>query len=162
MIKHVLTYSCLATLLLIGGCASTVNHESPGVRDRSSSLPGTTAPVLGEDHAPDDVIEPPQEPVAVQPQQPLVNPAVSSLINQARGQYNARNYPAAIASAERGLRIDRRTPELYLVLAQSYLQQSNAAQARQFVQQGLRFAQAGSPVSESLKRVQEILQSGEF
>lgn len=161
MIKQVLIHSCLAAALLISGCASTVNHESPTVRDRSS--PGTTPPVLVEERAPDEIIIPPEQPPeVVQPQQPLINPAVSSLINQSRAQYNARNYPAAIASAERGLRIDRRTPELYLVLAQSYLQQSNAGQAKQFAQQGLRFAQPGSSVAESLNRVQEILQGGDF
>ena len=64
--------------------------------------------------------------------------------------------------AERGLRIDRRASELYLVLAQSYLQLAMPQQAEQFVQQGLRFAQSGSSVAESLMRVLDILTGGDF
>lgn len=159
--KKYLMCSCLMAAMVIVGCSATVTRDYPPVKD---STTGSDAGGAVEDRAPDEVIVPPQQPDAetATPQQPLVNPAVTSLINQARAQYNARNYPAAIATAERGLRIDRRTPELYLVLAQSYLQQSNPQQAQQFVQQGLRFAQPGSPAAESLNRVQDILKGGDF
>jgi tetratricopeptide (TPR) repeat protein len=83
---------------------------------------------------------------------------VSSLVLEARAQYQAQAYQAAIATAERGLRIDRQAGELYLLLAQSYVQLALPQQARMFVQQGLRYAQQGSEVAEGLARVQAILQ----
>lgn len=162
MIKHIVKPGYILAALLVSACATTVTHQQPPVTDASTMPPGTSAPSEEQISSGDLVVpvEEQQDTAAARP--PLVNPAVTSLINQSRAQYNARNYPAAIATAERGLRIDRRTPELYLLLAQSYLQQSNAPQAKQFVQQGLRFAQPGSPVAESLRRVEEILAGGDF
>jgi len=147
-------------LALLAGCTSSVTHYPP-VTDSVPGRGDSQTPVEVEP-APGEVIVPETPDVPAQPQPPLINPAVNSLINQARAQYNAGNYPSAIATAERGLRIDRRTPELYLVLAQSYLQQSNTQQAKQFVQQGLRFAQSGSAVADSLRRVQTIIADGDF
>lgn len=77
--------------------------------------------------------------------------AVSSLIQAARSAYQTGDYTGAIASAERGLRIDRREPELYLLLAQSYLAQARPAQAEQFARQGLRHSSSGTWVSQALQ-----------
>lgn len=147
-IQFVIPFS---VVMLLAGCAAPGPRELPPVED---SLPPVDQPL--EPQTPADqppVSETPPTTSAPAP----VNPAVTSLINQARAQYNARNYQVAIATAERGLRIDRRTPELYLIMAQSYLQMAMPQQAEQFVQQGLRFAQSGSAVADSLLRVREIL-----
>lgn len=147
----------LSAALLLVGCAAPVTQDWPPVEETGPSAEGYPAdlpPPLGE--------APAEEAPSTAPQPPAVNPAVISLGNQARGQYNARNYQGAIATAERGLRIDRRASELYLVLAQSYLQLAMPQQAEQFVQQGLRFAQSGSSVAESLMRVRDILTGGDF
>jgi tetratricopeptide (TPR) repeat protein len=83
--------------------------------------------------------------------------AVTSLVAQARAQYQAKNYQGAIAIAERALRIDRHAPEVYLVLAQSYVQLANTQLALQFVQQGIRYAQAGTALAQSLAQVRDAL-----
>lgn len=154
-----LSFLCAALVLI--GCAGPVARDLPPVVDRDGEpvtedgYPVEMLPPLDEE-LPEEELSP------VTPPAPTINPAVTSLTNQARAQYNARNYQAAIATAERGLRIDRRASELYLVLAQSYLQMSMPQQAEQFVQQGLRFAQTGSNVAQSLLRVREIISGGDF
>ncbi|HTF97042.1 MAG TPA: tetratricopeptide repeat protein [Cellvibrio sp.] len=108
----------------------------------------------------------PSTPAVVQPQPGVVpkplpgaslNPAALSLARQARNQYLAQDYQGAIATAERGLRIERRAADLYLVLAQAYVQLAQPQKAEMFVQQGLRFAPQGSDVASGLLRVRESL-----
>lgn len=157
---------CMCVALFLIGCSSPSSRDLPPVVESGETTiydengyPVEVSPPLGEE--PRDEV-PAEDLPPASAQQPVINPAVTSLTNQARAQYNARNYQAAIATAERGLRIDRRASELYLVLAQSYLQMSMPQQAEQFVQQGLRFAQTGSVVAQSLLRVREILSGGDF
>lgn len=79
--------------------------------------------------------------------------AVTSLVNQARDEYTHKNYSRAIALAERGLRINRRNPQLYLILAESYWQQLLPVQAKQFAQKGLRYSRKDSEVYGLLSSV---------
>ncbi|WP_341939455.1 tetratricopeptide repeat protein [Marinimicrobium sp. C2-29] len=79
--------------------------------------------------------------------------AVVSLIDQARLAYERGEYDVAIAVAERGLRIDRREPELYLLLAQSYLHLARPKRAGQFAQQGMRYSPPNSPLYQALEAV---------
>lgn len=153
-LRSLLIGFCAAVLL--AGCAAPIVRDLPPVEESGQPTEGYPADL------PPPLEETPAEQTPPTPQPPAVNPAVTSLSNQARTQYNTRNYQGAIATAERGLRIDRRASELYLVLAQSYLQLAMPQQAEQFVQQGLRFAQSGSAVAESLLRVREILTGGDF
>ena len=83
--------------------------------------------------------------------------ATASLVSQARAQYQARNYQGAVATAERALRIDRRSPEVYLVLAQSYVQLANKQLAMQFAQQGIRYSQAGTDLAKNLAQIRDSL-----
>lgn len=83
------------------------------------------------------------------------NGALASLVNQAQTQLSSGNYQAAIATSERGLRIDRRTPELYLVLAKSYLKLGQVDQAAEFANQGLRFSVSGSPDAAALEDIRQ-------
>lgn len=146
-------------LSLMVGCASTT-YDLPPVSDSDTTdaeEPAQTYPA-GEPAPSIDSVEPEAQTPA--PVQPSTNPAVTSLTNQARAQYNTRDYQAAIATAERGLRIDRRSPELYLIIAQSYVQLAMPQRAEQFVQQGLRYSQAGSAVADALLRVKDAVSSG--
>ncbi len=77
--------------------------------------------------------------------------AVSSLVEQAQVEYQLADFTRAIALAERALRINRRSPEAYLVLAQSYWQQSLSEQARQFAKKGLRYSEQDSEVYTALQ-----------
>lgn len=151
---NLLTRACvLAGVFVIVGC-TTSTHQ-----------PQTPAPVISK---PTSVVKP-GEPAVVQPQPGAVpkpvpvialNPAAQSLAKQARQQYLSQDYQGAIATAERGLRIERRAADLYLVLAQSYVQLALPEKAKMFVQQGLRFAAPGSDVAQGLARVQEMVDQG--
>lgn len=154
MKRHFLVMILLAALVQLTGCATNMQQQpEPPVIEKSepAAKPEVQVP-----------IKPPAPltPLPVTPQTKTVAPvgnAVASLITQARGQYAAKNYSAAVATAERGLRIDRRAAELYLVLAQSYVQLANTQLAKQFVQQGIRYSQAGSDVAQSLLSLRDSL-----
>ena len=151
---NLLTRACvLAGVFTLVGCAT------------SNQPPQNPTPEISK---PRDAVEPGQ-PVVVQPQPgavpkpvPVValNPAAQSLAKQARQQYQSQDYQGAIATAERGLRIERRAADLYLVLAQSYVQLALPEKAKMFVQQGLRFAAPGSDTAQGLVRVQETVDQG--
>lgn len=138
--------------LAFAGCTPYSEQQRPPVETRQPEVtsPGTTTP-----SAP-PVVQP--QPSAVPRQAPAVtlNPAAVSLAKQARGQYQSQDYQAAIATAERGLRIERRAPDLYLILAQSYLQLGQPQKASMFAQQGLRYASQGSDVASGLLQVKEL------
>ena len=151
---NLLTRTCLlAGVFAIVGCVTSTQQPptSPSVIERptSATKPGEPA-----------VVQP--QPGAVPKPVPVVslNPAAQSLARQARQQYQAQDYQGAIATAERGLRIERRAADLYLVLAQSYVQLALPEKAKMFVQQGLRFAAPGSDVAQGLARVQQVVDQG--
>src|SRR5690606_20930425 len=142
---------CLASLLLVPlGCATQSDYPSypapaPTV-EPAKPLPEALTP------QPEAVAPAPASAPAM-----VLNLAAGSYAKRARSQYQERDYQAAIATAERGLRIERRAADLYLVLAQSYVQLGMPSRAAIFVQQGLRFALAGSETEESLLRVRQLL-----
>lgn len=143
-------FPILALSALMVGCATSTYEPVP----TPETLPPETDQ-LPDEPLPPEVIAP--EPVKPAPVVVTPNPAVESLIRLARTQYQSQNYQGAIATAERGLRIDRRSADLYLVLAQSYVQLALPQKAKMFVQQGLRYAQQGSDAAFGLMRVQEIV-----
>jgi len=117
----------LVLALLVHGCAT--------------QPPGATPPV--EDRAPPEVAAPSPRPSM---------PVIDRLLADAQSQYQSGQVEQAIATAERGLRIDRRVPELYLVLARGYRRLNNPDQARQFAEQGLRYvADRSDPTAEELR-----------
>src|SRR5690554_5757520 len=84
---------------------------------------------------------------------PERNPAVDGLIEQAGLAYQTGDFQGAIASAERGLRIDRREPALYLLLARSYLELAQPRQADEFARQGLRYTAPGTVLFDALETI---------
>lgn len=124
-------------------------------------------PVIPEAEAvPEDVtmqpesspVDSPVMPAVIKPAPAPVNIATDSLTSLARAQYQAKQYQSAIATAERGLRIDRRAAALYLLLAQSYVQLDMPQKAINFVQQGLRYTTPDSDTEIGLLRLRDILQ----
>ncbi len=100
------------------------------------------------------------EPVATPVPSPDPSPSsrvVQSLAEQAYGQYLQGDYAGAIATAERGLGIDRRAGELYLLIAQSYWQLSRLREADQFAAQGQRYAPEGSDLARLLVALRQAL-----
>jgi len=147
------TRACvLAGVFVIVGCST--HSQAP-----QGPEPGTEQPTVITPDQP-AVVQP--QPGAVPKPVPTValNPAAQSLAKQARQQYLAQDYQGAIATAERGLRIERRAADLYLVLAQSYVQLALPEKAKMFVQQGLRFAAPGSETAQGLTRVQQTVDQG--
>ncbi len=100
---------------------------------------------------------PPEETPKATPAPLTISIAAESLAQLARTQYQARQYQSAIATAERGLRIERRAASLNLVLAQSYVQLGLPDKAKNFVQQGLRYATPESDQEIQLLRLRDIL-----
>lgn len=154
MKRHLLRIALLAMVCQLLACATTREQEQPApVIDQST-------PVEKTEVKPPEKPPAPVTPPAATPQTRAVAPvgnAVVSLASQARAQYAAKNYQGAVATAERGLRIDRRAPELYLILAQSYVQLANTQLAQQFIQQGIRYSQAGTDVAQSLLTLRDSL-----
>jgi len=60
------------------------------------------------------------------------NPAVTTLVAQARGDFDAARYPSASAQLERALRIEPNNPWLWHELAQVRLRQGDYAQTEGF------------------------------
>jgi Tfp pilus assembly protein PilF len=75
---------------------------------------------------------------------------VDRLLEESRRQLVLRDWHAAIASAERGLRIDRREAELYLMIAEGYRGLGDDDRSVQFARQGLRHAKQGSRIADAL------------
>jgi tetratricopeptide (TPR) repeat protein len=89
------------------------------------------------------------QPVVPDKQKSLL-PLVESRVVQANNELQRKRYEQAINLAEQGLRIDRKEPRLYLVLAQAYQSLANKQQAVYFAKQGLRYAQKNTPVFDKL------------
>lgn len=99
------------------------------------------------------------QPLIVQPEEPPAieaasasSPVKSKIFQQAQSVLQEKNYQKAIELAEQGLRIDRRDPEFYAILAEAYAKLSDPDQAAQFAQQGLRYATKGSEVYRALQQ----------
>ena len=152
LVRSFIRACTIAGVLAMVGC-STQSQDPQGPAPVIEKTPGVT----------------PADPVVVQPQPGAVpstpaippvqvlSPATQSLARQARSQYQQQDYQGAIATAERGLRIERHAAELYLVLAQAYMQLGQEQKASLFVQQGMRYALQGSDVAGSLIRLRELL-----
>jgi|GEM_PF-518337 len=154
--KLLLASSLFLMVMNLVGCAGNVKPEAePVVIEKSVPVP---TPEVQEPAKPVEPVIPEAVPQTRAPIPAASSNATASLVSQARAQYQAKNYQGAIATAERALRIDRRVPDVYLILAQSYIQLANTQVALQFVQQGIRYAQAGTDLAQTLMQVRDSLQ----
>lgn len=134
----------------------TKRHPSPWLRHNACCILAASLVLAGCASGPVQEVNGPSSPGSrVSP--PVRRPAVDALqelLGEAREQAMVGNWAGAIASAERGLRIDRRQPELYLLLARSYRALGRPDRARQFAGQGLRYiADPADPVAVKLMRL---------
>jgi tetratricopeptide (TPR) repeat protein len=155
--RNLLLLGAVFVFTQLVGCTGNVKPQTaPKVIEKSEPV---AKPDVKQPEAPVESIEQPQVMPQTQAPAPLASSnATASLVSQARAQYQAKNYQGAIAIAERALRIDRRSPDVYLILAQSYVQLANTQLALQFVQQGIRYAQAGTDLAQTLMQVRDTLQ----
>ena len=80
-------------------------------------------------------------------------PLVEKLVKQSNGALSYQRYDKAINLAERGLRIDRKDPRFYLVLARAYRALNHKKQSVYFAKQGLRYTVKNSREQALLKRL---------
>ncbi|MCW8196212.1 hypothetical protein F6455_15570 [Proteobacteria bacterium 005FR1] len=120
----------ISSALVLAGCATYTPAPAPAPAPESET---------GSASRPAPAI-PKQEPER----------AVDRLLEESRSQLAARDWQAAIASAERGLRINRREAELYLLIAEAYRGLGNGDRSVQFARQGLRHAAEGSRTAKAL------------
>lgn len=147
---------CFVVTQLVGCASHESTQSAPPVIEKSEPV---APPVVKQPEKPVEPIAPPQAVPQTQAPVPTASSnATASLVSQARAQYQAKNYQGAVATAERALRIDRRSPEVYLILAQSYIQLANKQLAMQFVQQGIRYSQTGTELAQALMQVRDSIQ----
>ena len=93
--------------------------------------------------------------LVTQPIQPesesSVLPIVNKLAIEADTNLSQGAYQQAINIAERGLRVDRKEPRFYLVLASAYYQLEDKEQSIDFAKQGLRYVSRQSAAFQQLE-----------
>jgi hypothetical protein len=80
------------------------------------------------------------------------SPLKDKILLSAQNKLAANNPQGAIVLAEKGLRIDRKDSQFYIVLADAYARVDNKKQSSYFAQQGLRYAQKNSQEYRALQR----------
>jgi Flp pilus assembly protein TadD len=81
------------------------------------------------------------------------SPLQKKLLTSAQKKLSANEPQAAIVLAEKGLRIDRKDPQFYILLARAYEQLGDKQQSSYFARQGLRYVRKGSEEYQVLKRL---------
>ena len=128
-------------LILVHGCS--VAPVEPGPVPAPTPTPGGS---VTDEAPPSRPILPGRAPPAAE------SPAVRSVIDICWDHIGAGRWDDAIAAAERGLRIERRSAELYLVLARAYSAMHDNTQAVAFARQGLRYSnRAPATIGEQLR-----------
>ena len=144
----------LGSVLLVLALSGCSTYQQPAVIEESEGSvdPGSAEVLIEEQTGPP---EPPQilGQAADIPQRP-VNSAVEDLLRSGEELYDARDYDAAIAIAERALRIDRLNPRIYLLIAKSYWAKGAYGEASQTARQGLQYSAERSTVRGELERYQ--------
>jgi len=102
---------------------------------------------------------PPAEAIAVQAPPPSTNSAVNTLLAQAATERRGGNIEAAIAAAERALRIAPADPAVYCELATLRLEHGDYAQAEQLARKGLSY-QPDAELQERLNAIVERARRG--
>ena len=149
---------CLVACIVLSGCTTTTGPvvirdagdlpKRPSVSDSSTTQSGSTHKAGGSDTSP----------AVVQPVSPTsqsassTSPLKKKLLQQSQQKISEQDAQGAIVLAERGLRIDRKEPHFYHVLAEAYDLLANKTQSVYFAKQGLRYAPTGSDIYRALQQ----------
>lgn len=87
----------------------------------------------------------------IEAQMNRASPAMTGLLDEGWQHYSAENYELSISVAERAMRIERQDPEVYLLLARSYMGLQEHGQAEQMAKQGLVLAAQDDSMYERLE-----------
>ena len=145
----------LPLVVLLGACANQPSAPQEDIeRGNPSAVQVISKPPAAAKPAPATAEQrpavPPQQPVPIRSRSEAVAMplAAQKLLRSAQRAHASGDYAAAIANAERGLRISRTSAELLMVLAQSYEAQQDFDQARVFAQRGRRYSSQGKARDE--------------
>ena len=124
------TLAVVIASALLAGCQSLFGPPVSGPRGPSPS--GTTQPSPNTPTPPSQPTPAPSQPTPPTPQAPKefhLSAASAALVKQGRAQSLKGEYPAAIATLERALRIEPNNPLVWLELGQVNLSAKNEQQA---------------------------------
>jgi tetratricopeptide (TPR) repeat protein len=137
----------VGTLAAFAGCQSLYGPPAPSPSPTPRS--GTPQPQPGTPEPQPSPSVPQPPPAPPQPQKEFrLSAASSSLVSQARTQSRKGEFPAAIATLERALRIEPDNPLVWLELGQVHLSARNAAQAESMGRKAVALA-TGNPGVQS-------------
>lgn len=141
----------VAMRLLVPVCLALICHGC-------GTLPAAERPAAPAPAESDRAAPPPVPIVPGRAEPAAESPALRGVIEECWAHIDAARWGEAIVSAERGLRIERRSAELYLVLARAYSAVENFDQARAFARQGLRYGdRAPAAVTRQLHSLLEAV-----
>lgn len=132
--------------LLVAGCTVPSPYRAPGPPPATS--PPESETVQTQPGEPPSTVEEPQPLPAPVVREPTLGAASRALVNQAQAQVNTRNYPVAVASIERALRIEPDNPLLWIELGKVRLAEGNYVQAENTGRKALTLA-ANAPRAQS-------------
>lgn len=149
---YALMFFC--ALANFSGCSSLPAESAPHT-DESGTAEGTVTSGAEDNSKQDKQGLPPQAPVVARelPKQPAELEAVTYLLDQAQLALDNADADKANALSTRALKIDRKSPRAYLVLAESYLVQKKRALARSTAKQGLLYAAKNSVIGRQLQQL---------
>lgn len=138
-----------AVALVLTACQITEPYEPPP-RRAPAPAPAPERPAPQPPPPVEPAPEPPEAPPPPQPppKQFRLSPASDALVTQARRQSAAGEFPAAIATLERALRIEPDNPLVWIELGQIHLASGNHAQAHSMGRKAAQLA-TGDPRAQS-------------
>lgn len=145
---------CFSVMLVFSGCSSVPDIEENTKVDSPAEQEGNAVEGTTEEN----VKPPPQSPVLareIKDQQPELD-AVKYLLDQALQALENNETERAIALSDRALKVDRKSPRAYLVLAQAYYLEKRSDRARITARQGLLYTSAGSFIGRQLSKIVEL------
>ncbi len=146
-LRHAVPLAALAFLL--SGCQSLFGPPVSGPRSTPQS--GTTQPSPNTP-SPQQPSPAPPQPVPPTPQTPPkefhLSAASTALVKQGRAQSLKGEYPSAIATLERALRIEPDNPLVWLELGQVHLSAKNPPQAESMARKAIALA-TGNPAVQA-------------
>ncbi len=136
----------VAIVSWLTGCQSLFGPPVSGPRPAPQSGTAQPSPQTPTPQQPGQPPVPPTPPAPAAPKEFHLSAASSALVKQGRAQSLKGEYPAAIATLERALRIEPDNPLVWLELGQTHLSARNAPQAESMARKAIALATGNAAV----------------